>query len=60
MSLEKPMSDLVIRASAAYWPSLSTSFKVVWLFSLLGLALTAATLPAIAPEELAWVLSHIE
>jgi len=60
MSLENPMSYLVVRMSAAYWPSLSTSFKVVWLLSLLGLALTAATLPTIAPEELAWALSHIE
>jgi hypothetical protein len=54
------MSDLVVRASAAYWPSLSTACKVVCLFSLLGLALTAAMLPMIAPEELTWVLSRIE
>jgi hypothetical protein len=52
------MSDLAARF--IYSPLLSTPFKVVSLFCLLGLALTAAVIPMIAPENLTWVLSHIE
>jgi hypothetical protein len=55
---EEPMSDLAARL--AYSPLLSTAFKVVCLFCALGLALSVAIVPMIAPEHLAWVLSHIE
>lgn len=55
---EEPMSDLAARL--AYSPLLSTAFKVVCLFCVLGLALSVAIVPMIAPEYLAWVLSHIE
>src|SRR5262249_51225529 len=55
---EGPMSDLAARF--IYSPLLSTAFKVVYLFCLLGLALSVAIIPMIAPEHLAWVLSHIE
>jgi hypothetical protein len=52
------MSDLAARF--IYSPLLSTPFKVVCLFCLLGLALSAVIIPMIAPEQLTWVLSHIE
>jgi hypothetical protein len=55
---EAPMSDLAARF--VYSPLLSTAFKVVCLFCVLGLVLSAAIVPMIAPEHLAWVLSHIE
>jgi hypothetical protein len=55
---EEPMSDLAARF--VYSPLLSTPFKVVCLFCVLGLVLSAAIVPMIAPEYLAWVLSHIE
>src|ERR1700730_14024908 len=55
---EEPMSDLAARF--AYSPLLSTAFKVVCLFCVLGLALSVAIVPMIAPEHLAWALSHIE
>jgi hypothetical protein len=55
---EGPMSDLAARF--VYSPLLSTPFKVVCLFCVLGLVLSAAIVPMIAPEYLAWVLSHIE
>ena len=55
---EEPMSDLAARF--VYSPLLSTAFKVVCLFCVLGLALSVAIVPMIAPEYLAWVLSHIE
>ena len=38
----------------------STSFKVVCLFSLLGLTVSAVLRALIAPDRLAWILSHIE
>ena len=52
------MSDLAARL--VYSPLLSTPFKVVCLFCVLGLVLSAAIVPMIAPEYMAWVLSHIE
>jgi len=55
---EEPMSDLAARF--VYSPLLSTPFKVVCLFCVLGLVLSAAIVPMIAPEYLAWVLAHIE
>jgi hypothetical protein len=55
---EESMSDLAARF--IYSPLLSTPFKVVCLFCLLGLLLSAVIVPMIAPEHLVWVLSHIE
>src|SRR5262249_39719392 len=55
---EEPLSDLAARF--VYSPLLSTPFKVVCLFCLFGLLLSAAIVPMIAPEYMAWVLSHIE
>ena len=52
------MSDLAARF--VYSPVLSTPFKVVCLFCVLGLVLSAVIIPMIAPEYLTWVLSHIE
>ena len=60
MHQEEAMSDLVARSHPAYSLLISTHFKVVFLFSLLGLALAAALIPILAPEDLSWVLSHIE
>ncbi len=54
------MSDLVARSHLAYSLLISTHVKVVFLFCLLGLALAAAIIPMLAPEDLNWVLSHIE
>jgi hypothetical protein len=54
------MSDLVARSHFAYSFLISTHFKVVCLFCLLGLALAAVLIPMIAPESLNWALSHIE
>jgi hypothetical protein len=55
---EGPMSDLAARF--VYSPLLSTTFKVVCLFCVVGLALSVVIVPIIAPEYLTWVLSHIE
>jgi hypothetical protein len=55
---EEPMSDLAARF--VYAPLLSTTFKVVCLFCVFGLALSAVIIPMIAPDYLIWVLSHIE
>jgi hypothetical protein len=52
------MSDLAVRF--VYSPLVSTGLKVVCLFCVLGLALSAVIVPLIAPEHLTWVLSHIE
>jgi hypothetical protein len=52
------MSDLAARF--VYSPLVSTALKVVCLFCVLGLALSIAIIPMIAPEHLAWVLAHIE
>ena len=52
------MSELAARFT--YAPLLSTTFKLVCLFSLVGLLLAAVVMPMVAPEELTWVLSHIE
>jgi hypothetical protein len=54
------MSDLVARSRPAHSLLVSSDFKVVCLFCLLGLALAAALVPMIAPETLNWTLSHIE
>jgi hypothetical protein len=55
---EESMTDLAARF--VYSPLVSTSVKVVCLFCVLGLALSAVIVPLIAPEHLTWVLSHIE
>jgi hypothetical protein len=55
---EESMSDLAVRF--VYSPLVSTGLKVVCLFCVLGLALSAVIVPLIAPEHLTWVLSHIE
>ena len=52
------MSDLAARF--VYAPLLSTGLKVVCLFCVFGLALSAVVSPLIAPEYLTWVLAHIE
>jgi hypothetical protein len=52
------MSDLAARF--VYSPLVSTAFKAVCLFCVLGLVLSIAIIPMIAPEHLAWVLAHIE
>jgi hypothetical protein len=57
---EEPMSELVARSAATSSPFPSTSVTVVCLFCLLGLVVTAAIIPMIPPEQLSWVLSHIE
>jgi hypothetical protein len=54
------MSDSIARSWYAYSWLLPTHLKIVCLFGLLGLALAAAVIPTIAPENLSWVLSHIE
>jgi hypothetical protein len=55
---EESMTDLAARF--VYSPLVSTDLKVVCLFCVLGLALSAVIVPLIAPEHLTWVLSHIE
>jgi hypothetical protein len=55
---EESMTDLAARF--VYSPLVSTGVKVVCLFCVLGLALSAVIVPLIAPEHLTWVLSHIE
>jgi hypothetical protein len=52
------MSDLAARF--VYSPLVPTALKVVCLFCVLGLALSIAIIQMIAPEDLAWVLAHIE
>ena len=54
------MSDLVVRPRKIYFPAPSTSIAVVFLFSLLGLVITAAVVPMIPSADISWVLSHIE
>jgi hypothetical protein len=60
MHEEEAMSDLVARSHPAHLLLISTHLKVVCLFCLLGLALTVAIIPMIAPESTNWVLSHLE
>src|SRR5262249_32600617 len=55
---EESMSDLAVRF--VYSPLVSTGLKVLCLFCVLGLALSAVIVPLIASEHLTWVLSHIE
>jgi len=52
------MSDSAARR--VYSPVLWSPDKVVCLFCVLGLVLSAVIIPMIAPEYLTWVLSHIE
>jgi len=52
------MSDLA--NSLRFSQGFSTHFVVVCLFCALGLVLVAGILPMIAPEDMSWVLSHIE
>ena len=54
------MSQVVARSRAGYSISVSAALKVVALFCLIGLTLSAAILPMIAPEKVTWILSHIE
>ena len=54
------MSHLAARSSKTYPLFPSSSFTVVGLFCLLGLVITAAMVPMIPPEDISWVLSHIE
>jgi hypothetical protein len=58
MHKEQPMSDLAARST--YSPLLSTPFKVVCLFCLVGLLLAAVIMLITAPEQLTALLSHIE
>jgi len=53
------MSELA-NSSLSFSPGFSTHFVVVCLFCALGLVLVAGILPMIAPEDISWVLSHIE
>jgi hypothetical protein len=53
---ETSMSELPAR----YSPLLSSTFKAVCLFCLVGLPLAAVIMLMIAPEQLTWVLSHFE
>jgi hypothetical protein len=53
------MSDLA-NSSLSFSQGFSTHFVVVCLFCVLGLVLVAGILPMIAPEDMSWVLSHIE
>jgi hypothetical protein len=55
---EQLMSDLAARST--YSPLLSTPFKIVCLFCLLGLLLATVIMLITAPEHLTWVLSHTE
>jgi hypothetical protein len=59
------MSDLAVRqatarAGASHSEFVSTPLAIVALFSLLGLAISAALLPLFASEEISWVISHLE
>ena len=54
------MSELVVRPRKIYFPAPSTYIAVAFLFSLLGLVITAAIVPMIPSEDIHWVLSHIE
>jgi hypothetical protein len=53
------MSELA-NSSLSFSLGFSTHFVVVCLFCALGLVLVAGILPMIAPEDMSWVLSHIE
>ena len=53
------MSDLA-NSNLSFSQCFSTHFVVVCLFCALGLVLVAGILPMIAPEDMSWVLSHIE
>jgi hypothetical protein len=54
------MSDLAVRSRKTHLSLPSTSLTIVCLFALLGLVITAAIVPMIPPEDISWVLSHIE
>jgi hypothetical protein len=54
------MSDLAVRSRKTYLLLPSASLTVVCLFCLLGLVIAAAIVPMIPPDDISWVLSHIE
>jgi hypothetical protein len=53
------MSDLA-NSNLSFSLGFSIDLAVVCLFCALGLVLVAGILPMIAPEDMSWVLSHIE
>jgi hypothetical protein len=54
------MSELVARSTKIDPLFPPTPLTVVCLFCLLGLVITAAIVSMIPPEDISWVLSHIE
>jgi hypothetical protein len=59
------MSDLAVRSTtardgASYSEVLSTPLAVAFMFCVVGLAISAVLLPLFAPEEISWVISHLE
>ncbi len=54
------MSDLAARSSKTISPVPFDLLHGRMLFCLLGLVITAAIVPMIPPQDISWVLSHIE
>jgi hypothetical protein len=54
------VSELVAIYNAAYALSIGASFRVAYLFCLLGLALTLAIAPMLPFGDLAWAVAHVE
>jgi len=59
------VSDLAVRSTtprdgASYSEVLSTPLAVAFVSCVLGLAVSAALLPLFAPEEISWVISHLD
>ena len=54
------MSEIIIESPRNRAMPLPVDVRVVLLFCLFGLAISAAILPLFTPDDVAWVLSHIE
>jgi hypothetical protein len=55
-----PLAPLASAAAAASAGAVADTLKMLCLFALLGLTISAAVLPHVAPDDLAWVFAHLE
>jgi flagellar motor switch protein FliG len=54
------MYDVPVDSKARLGLSLPSTVKVAYLFCLLGLAISAAVLPHYSPDDVTWIMTHLE
>jgi len=54
------MSEIIIDSPSNRATPLSIDVRILLLFCLFGLAISAAILPLFTPDDVSWVVSHIE